>query len=180
MKIIANILYYLLITLVLLLGALLVASWFNLTGPYQFKVIKSGSMEPAIRTGSLVVIKTAPTYREGEVVTYGRDSKTEIPTTHRIVAARVEGGQLLYTVKGDANDTSDPREIHQTEIIGRVLLAVPWLGYLLDFARQPLGFILLIALPALWVIVDEVRKIWRELKKMKAAKAVQEQHATTI
>ncbi len=180
MKIITNILYYLLVAIVLIIGVLLAASYFQLTGSYEFKVVKSGSMEPAIKVGSLVLIKPATSYREGEVVTYGRDTKSEIPTTHRIIASRAEGGQVFYTVKGDANGEPDPREIQVKEIVGKVLLTVPWLGYLLDFARQPLGFVLLIAVPALGVIVDEARKIWREIKKIKTAKANQEQHAPTI
>ena len=181
MKVIANILYYLLMLLILIIGLLLVNSYFQFTGSYQIKVVKSGSMEPAIKIGSLVVIKPASAYREGDIVTFGRDTKTDIPTTHRIMASRAESGQLLYQVKGDANEEPDQREISQREILGRVILTVPWLGFLLDFARQPLGFILLIVVPALLVIIDELRKIYLEVKRLRAGReGIQKQHATQV
>ena len=181
MKVIANMLYYLLILLILVIGLLLANSYFQFTGSYQVKIVKSGSMEPAIKTGSLILIKPASVYRDGDVVTFGRDTRTEIPTTHRIVSSRAEAGQVFYTVKGDANDAPDAREIRSGEILGRVIFTIPWLGFLLDFARQPIGFSLLIIVPALLVIIDEVRKIYREVKCLRASRGkVPEQHASQI
>jgi len=127
-------------------------------------------MEPSIKTGSVVVIKPSVSYTVGDVVTFGKDTKTDIPTTHRIVSSRAVEGVLLFTTKGDANEDPDTNEIRQTDIHGKVLFDIPFFGYIIDLARKPLGFAVLIILPALIVIYDEGMKIFVEIKKMRKKK----------
>ena len=74
---------------------------------------------------------------------------------------------MIYKTKGDANDDPDVREVREGEVIGKVLFSIPFLGYMIDFAKKPIGFGLLIIIPAVIVMFDEVRKIWREVKKMR-------------
>ncbi|MEK9181901.1 MAG: hypothetical protein AAB786_02660, partial [Patescibacteria group bacterium] len=59
-----------------------------------------------------------------------------------------------------------------SDIHGKVLLDVPYFGYIIDLARKPLGFIVLIILPAVIVIFDEGAKIFREIKKMRKKEEV--------
>ena len=148
---------------VISVAVLFLASLFPTPGNIQIKIVQSGSMEPAIKTGGIVVLKPVDEYRVGDIVTFGADTKVKVPTTHRIVADRVASGEFLYTTKGDANEDPDPQEIKKKDIIGKVLFSVPYIGYLLDFARKPWGFALLIGLPAGIVIVDEGIKIWNEV-----------------
>jgi hypothetical protein len=44
---------------------------------------------------------------------------------------------------------------------------VPFAGYAVDFARKPLGFALIIIIPAAVIIFDEIMKIYAEIKKKK-------------
>lgn len=162
-----KIFYFFFIIAIFIIGALLLATLFKTPGNYQVKIVKSGSMEPAIKTGSIVVIKPSVEYKIGEIITFGKDDKRNVPTSHRIEAVRMVQGKMLYTTKGDANNSSDPKEISQNEIIGKVIFKLPYLGYVLDMAKTPVGFILLVAIPALVIVYDEVLKIWKEVKKMK-------------
>ena len=159
--------YYLVITIILSVAVLLVASLLPIPGNYQIKVVLSGSMEPAIHTGSIVVIKPADIYKVGDIITFGKDTKRNVPTTHRIVEMRVESGEMLYKTKGDANNGTDSREVKESEVVGKVLFSVPYAGYLIDLARKPIGFILLITIPAAYVVIGEVKKIWAEIKKIR-------------
>ena len=136
-------------------------------GNYEVKIVQSGSMEPKIKTGSIVVIKPDDSYGVGDIITFGKDTRRDVPTTHRIVSDKVESGVFVYTTKGDANEDTDPHEVRKSEVIGKVVFSVPYVGYLLDFARKPIGFILLIVFPAGVVVFDEVMSIWREVKKKK-------------
>ena len=131
-------------------------------GNIEMKIVKSGSMEPAIPTGSIVVVKPETIYREGDVITFGKDTKTDIPTTHRIVALNNDG---TYTVKGDANEEEDENHVSRGTVIGKVIFHLPYAGYVLDFARQPIGFMLLIAVPAGLVIMEEVLTIFKETRR---------------
>src|SRR3990167_1204642 len=91
---------------ILLVIALLLFALFPIKDNYQIKIVKSGSMEPDIKVGSIVVIKPLSTssgqasYKEGDVVTFGKDTKTNIPTTHRIIGSRAEQGVIFFTTKG--------------------------------------------------------------------------------
>lgn len=149
---------------------LLLVTLFPIKGNYQIKIVKSGSMEPSISIGSVVVIKPVSEYLVGDVVTFGKDSRTEIPTTHRIVSTRIEGINTVFATKGDANEDIDNVEIKSSEVLGKVLFDVPYLGYIIDLARKPLGFAALIIIPALIIIYDEAVKIFKEIKRMRKRK----------
>lgn len=162
-----KILYRTFYVVIIIIVAFLLFALFPIKGNYQIKIVQSGSMEPSIKTGSIVIIKPSANYTVGDVVTFGKDTKKDVPTTHRIVSSRAVEGVLLFTTKGDANEDPDPNEIKQNDIHGKVLFDVPFFGYIIDFARKPLGFAVLIILPALIVIFDEGTKIWKEIKKNK-------------
>ena len=153
--------------IVIFIAVVIFASILPIPGKLEIKIVQSGSMEPTIKTGGLVVIKPESIYKEGDIITFGKDTKKDIPTTHRIIAIKAESGVVIYTVKGDANNSPDPTEVRQSEIIGKVIFSVPYLGYIMDFAKKPLGFALLIGLPALYIAYDEVAKIVRELKTLR-------------
>jgi len=127
-------------------------------------------MMPAIKTGSIVLVKPTNNYKIGDIITFGQISKTKTPTTHRIAEIEVANGQPIYTTKGDANNAPDQKQVPAKEVIGRVLLDVPFLGYAVAAAKKPWGFMLLIAVPALLVIYEEAHKIWQEIKKSKTKK----------
>lgn len=167
MKKIFKFLYYLVIVLILVIAILLIISILPLTGNYKVLAVLSGSMEPAIHTGSVVLVKPAGDYKIGDIITFGKIGKNQTPTTHRIYDIRVQEGKPIYITKGDANNAPDTKEIPQAEVQGKVLFSVPLAGYAIDFAKKPLGFMLIIIIPAAAIIFDEARKIYAELKKKK-------------
>jgi signal peptidase I, archaeal type len=131
-------------------------------------------MEPAIRTGSIVVMAPAADYKIGEVITFGVISKTETPVTHRIKDIKIVDGKPVYITKGDANNTADTKEIAPGEVDGKVLFSIPFLGYALNFVKQPIGFSLVIIVPAILIIWEEAKKIFHEIAKGKKKEAVAE------
>ena len=159
--------YYAFIGFIVLTAVLLIVSIVPITGNFKVLVVQSGSMEPKIRTGSIVVVKPAIDYKIGEVITFGPMSKTKAPTTHRITDIKIEADQPIYLTKGDANNAADQREVTKREVIGKVLFSAPFLGYVVNFAKKPLGFLLIIIVPAIIIIYDEIRKIVDEIKNKK-------------
>lgn len=157
------------ICIISIIGLLLI-TLFPIEGNYQIKIVKSGSMEPNISIGSVVIIKPSAEYLVGDIITFGKDTKTEIPTTHRIVDKRVESGTTIFTTKGDANEDADNVEVRASEVRGKVLFDVPYLGYIIDLARKPIGFAVLVIIPALIIIYDEFAKIFKEIKRIKRRK----------
>ncbi|OHB15865.1 MAG: signal peptidase I [Candidatus Zambryskibacteria bacterium RIFOXYC1_FULL_39_10] len=162
--------YFIFWAIVVCVVVVVLASILPIPGKLEIKIVQSGSMEPTIKVGALAIIRPESLYKVGDIITFGKDTKTDVPTTHRIVADRVENGVLLYTTKGDANEDNDTKEIKKDEIIGKTLFSVPYVGYIIDFAKQPLGFAIFIGLPALYIVYDEVAKIVREVKKIRYKK----------
>lgn len=130
----------------------------------ELRIVQSGSMEPNIMTGSLVMVQPRDEYRVGDVITFNSRS-AKVPTTHRIVDSYVEDGRTMFITKGDANEEADAEPVARGEVKGLVQFAVPRLGYILEFTRQPIGFGLLIVLPAFLIILSEIEKIWIELRR---------------
>jgi len=127
-------------------------------------------MEPAIKMGSLVMVKPANDYKIGDVITFGPVTKTKVPTSHRIYDIKINEGNPIYITKGDANDSPDAREISKKDILGKVIFDIPYLGYAVNFAKKPAGFALIIIIPAGIIIFDEVKNIINEVKKNKSKK----------
>jgi signal peptidase len=161
-KILSTILYTVFIAIVVGIAGLLLGTMLPIPGNIEVKIVKSGSMEPVLPTGSLIFVKRATFYTKGDIVTFGKDTKTDIPTTHRIIAVNDDG---TFTTKGDANEEEDQVRVAPKDVIGEVIFHVPGAGFVLDFARQPIGFTLLVAIPAGLVIVEEILTIVSEAKK---------------
>ena len=106
---------------------------------YEMYNVISGSMEPAIPTGSLVFVKgvEASSVEAEEVIAFygGHDSNAII--THRVVENRVVMGEFI--TKGDANEDVDMNPVTYQELIGRVELTIPMLGVLAQFLTSVTG-----------------------------------------
>ena len=162
-----KIIYYIFLAFIGVIALLLIVSVFPITGNYKLMIVQSGSMTPAIKMGSVVVAKPAENYQIGDVITFGPYTRTQAPTTHRIYDIKVTDGNPVYITKGDANNAPDQREITKRDIVGKVLFSIPYLGYAVDFAKRPLGFSLIIIVPAALIIIDEIKNIYGEIKKKK-------------
>jgi len=159
-----KIIYYIFLAFIGAIALLLIVSVFPITGNYKLMIVQSGSMAPAIKMGSVVVVKPADDYKIGDVITFGPHSRTKAPTSHRIYDIKVVDGQPVYITKGDANNAPDAREIQKRDVLGKVLFSVPYIGFAVDFAKKPMGFALIIVVPAAIIIYDEIKKIIQELK----------------
>ena len=170
MKKIFKVIYYIFFVAIAVIAIFLVISIFPIPGNYKVLIVQSGSMEPVINTGAVVVVKPASDYKVGDIITFGPATKTKVPTTHRIVEIKGEGNTQTFITKGDANNASDTKEVSKREVIGKVLFSVPYVGYAVAAAKKPSGFILIIVVPAAIIIFEEAEKIWREIRRVKAKK----------
>lgn len=154
----------------LLLGATTVAVLMLLPGILGFKryVIESGSMEPAIKTGSVVYSKPADAedLEVGDIITYKppADSGVNELVTHRIHSIHPGAGRApAFRTKGDANESPDPWRFHLTN--GEAALEhthIPYLGYLYLALAVPWVRTLLIVLPSILIIVLTLVSLWKE------------------
>lgn len=116
----------------ILLLLLLAVSCLPLTVPrffgYHIYSVVSGSMEPAIPTGSLVYIKEAEPEEiaEGDVIAFYGAADAASIITHRVLENRVVMGEFI--TKGDANQTPDMNPVPYVRLIGKVERSIPGAG----------------------------------------------------
>jgi signal peptidase len=98
-------------------------------GIEQYVVI-SGSMEPTIPVGSMVYsAQTEPsTLEEGDIIVFNSDKTGDTPITHRVMENHVADGEII--TKGDANGQNDTEPVAYADVLGKLVLHVPMLGYL--------------------------------------------------
>ena len=134
-------------------------------------VIQSGSMEPSIKTGSVVITLPSASYAQGDVITFAQNGNSKRLITHRIITRMFPqglSGSAKYITGGDANEEFDNWEVKNEDIVGKAVLTIPYLGYVSDFAKKPQGFILLVIVPATIVIYEELKSLyWEVLKKLR-------------
>lgn len=106
---------------------------------YHIYTVVSGSMEPAIMTGSLVYIKEeAPEDMQQDdiIAFYGTKDGASI-ITHRVVENRVLMGEFI--TKGDANKTQDMNPVPYGNFIGRVERIIPSVGEIAQVLTSTAG-----------------------------------------
>lgn len=125
-----------LIVLVIIMCSLLVLP--GMFGYHMFHVI-SGSMEPAVKVGSLLYVHEEPAeeIEEDDIIAFYSSLEDGGIITHRVVANNVVSG--TFKTKGDANDKEDPTPIAYENYIGKVTLTVPYMGKLLTLMTSFYG-----------------------------------------
>lgn len=142
------------------------ADYLGLINFYRPFVVLSGSMEPQIKTGSVVLVQARQFgYMVDDVITF-MTSAEGVPTTHRIISLEMKDNQIYYRTQGDANNNPDINLVNPQNVIGRVTLTVPYLGYAASFMSTPQGFVALVIIPATIIIYEELKTIKRELARM--------------
>ena len=125
---------------------------------YGNAVIITGSMEPAIMPGDMVIVHKQSTYKPGDIVTYQGNSS---PITHRILEKTPDG----YITGGDANNTDDG-EIARIRIIGKVVKTIPNAGNAILFLQSPIGMLILIA--GLFLVIEVPKLIEKPRRNYRA------------
>lgn len=142
---------------------------------YRAVAVYSGSMRPALGTGSLAIVKPTPAaqVKVGDVVTFTDPYVPGKLVTHRIVQIVTRPGQpLAYRTKGDANPAVDPWAIELPGTVGRLAAHVPYAGYALVYMRTAEVRTALIGLSGTFLLVGLLRWIWRRPTRSPLGKPV--------
>jgi len=113
---------------VAIVSVLLVFFSFGYLG-VQPTVIYSGSMQPAMDVGDIVIITETPTdsIEVGDVIQY----RTGIANVvHRVYEKYEEGNTKLFITKGDANANPDEIPVLPEQITGKAIFTIPKLGWI--------------------------------------------------
>lgn len=113
-------------------------------------VVATGSMEPNVPAGAMVVAHTQETYAVGDVISFRQGGAV---VTHRVVEKTAEG----YRTAGDANNTTDTEMTPAEAVLGRVVLCLPGAGAVLLALREPAGILIVAAVGAALLLLPGKR-----------------------
>lgn len=108
---------------------------------YEVYHVVSGSMEPEISVGSLVLVEAAApeTIAEGTVIAFRSGGSVVV---HRVIQNKLVEG--AFVTKGDANPIEDRKEVPYGQLIGTVAAHIPAAGQLLAVCGSTIGKIYLL------------------------------------
>lgn len=128
---------------------------------FQFVTILTGSMEPSINPGSLIVIKKIndpANLKLNDVITFQSPRFKNVLITHRIVEIKKLNAEIYYSTKGDSNSTTDAKRITGDDILGEYQdISIPYLGYLLEFTKTKWGFFIFFLIPVFLLLIPNLR-----------------------
>ena len=135
---------------------------------HKLYIIMSGSMEPVLGTGSIVGVKPVKPDQilQGDIITFQDPQDNSHTITHRVVGIKMENGVLSFETRGDANNAADPKWAPAGGVIGKVGFHLPYVGYLMEFAKSKNGIVVFVILPGLVLLVTELTRLYKMLIKL--------------
>jgi signal peptidase len=146
----------------------------QVVGGQQTYIVLTGSMDPAISPGDAVVVGDvrAADVAVGDVLTFYKTASSDVPVTHRVIeVVEAEGDAVSFVTKGDANEDPDATTVGPSRVVGRVVVVIPFIGYVIQFINTPYGFVALIAVPMAMLLLGEAWS-YLDARRARAAGAV--------
>jgi signal peptidase I len=135
--------------------------------PYAFGMrsytVMSGSMEPAIDTGDVVVERTVDpqTIRPGDIVSFRDPTRHNHLITHRVRRVAISDGSVHVITRGDANTGVERWSVPIHGRLGLVVYRLPHVGYLAHAIGSTPGRLGFIVLPVLLIGATLLIDLWR-------------------
>lgn len=173
--------------LIAILGAIL-GRLIPLTGR-ETLIIGGASMEPEIHLGAAIVIEPVrpDQLAVGDIVSLRSGEGLKSIFTHRITRIVNRSDGVWIETKGDANRIVDPSITPASDVIGRVVLNVPFGGFLLKLLSVPSGVALMVCLAgvlltATWLVetAEVERRRWPRPATVPAVATATSTAATTV
>ena len=156
----------------IILGLVLCAVLFAFLIPTAFSgslaIVRSSSMEPAMRAGALAMMLPvdAEDVKVGDIITFDPpwDPDPEVIVSHRVIGVYYNE-DIIFDTKGDATEETDPYWVPADSVQGRVVFSVPYLGYaansIVGYVRTWLGFVTLVCIPVVILVWSAIRDMNR-------------------
>ena len=115
----------------------------ELKTPYPVEWVETGSMEPVLQPGDLILVKGIQPNKIqlGDIIVFHQPGDYNNLIIHRVVNITNEDGQIYLTTKGDANPASISWEVNfpASDVIGMWTgFRIPYAGWVIDILKLPL------------------------------------------
>lgn len=119
---------------------------------YKVFVIVSGSMEPTLNVGDLIITKETDNIQKNDIITFREENQS---ITHRVIEIVEDNGINKYKTKGDNNDSQDVELVDIEQIEGVYKFKINKIGkILLQFKNTTFIVIILIIMYIAYIIIS--------------------------
>lgn len=132
---------------------------------FSLYTIISGSMIPNINVYDVVIdvrVDEPEDIKIGDVITFYSDAPEVHGSTitHRVISIiKNSDGSYNFQTKGDNNLVEDSTTVPFEKVVGKVALRIPQLGRVQFFLASSFGWLILIMIPALYIIFKDIRRL---------------------
>lgn len=146
----------------------------NLFG-YKPYIVISGSMDPIIKIGDMLIVKKLPDDQLAvdDIVTFADEGGVVV--THRIVDILIKDGQRYFQTKGDVNNTNDVGLTPGADIIGKYCFKIEQGGFYLKEIMSLRGLMCL-ELVVVVIYIGMSRKSDRRMARHEIRKRYEKQN----
>jgi len=172
--------YFQTVVMIFVIVVIVFGFWFGsqalLSTQYPALAVASGSMcklpgsycdgwthpfERTLHTGDLIIlqgvapenIKAAPE-PDGDVIVFRDPSFGNELIVHRAIEKVVTDDEIFFRTKGDGNDNADAELRPASNVFGKVVMRIPWVGHLALYMRNSSGIYIVAVLIILLVIIE--------------------------
>ena len=123
-------------------AVVIVSLWFAMgIFPIKPTAVATGSMEKTLMVGDIAILKKcdAEEVKEGDIIQY---QKGKITVIHRVIAKYYENDECFFITKGDNNKEQDKEPVSETQLLGKEIFSIRYLGYpavMLNRIRNSIG-----------------------------------------
>ena len=132
---------------------------------FSVYTIVSESMEPTVNKYDVIIntkVDNIEDVKVNDVITFISTWKITygMTITHRVIGTKtLDNGDICLVTRGDNNTQEDSACVEKANLIGVTKAVIPGLGRLQYLLSSSTGWLLLILIPALYIIVKDVFKI---------------------
>jgi len=177
--------------MIILLVAVVFGFWYGsqlaLNTQYPALAVASGSMckvqhmycdgwsHPFSRTlhvGDLIIVQgvdpkeiKAASEPDGDIIVFHQPLGGNELIVHRAIEKETRAdGEIYFMTKGDGNSRADSVPVQGDQVVGKVILRIPWIGHVALFLHNSSGIFIIIILIVILVIVEFVFPIFSSEK----------------
>jgi len=131
-------------------------------------VVTKQSMEPTLKEGDLVILKSTPSIeiKENDIIVFDRyitgtpsnpgyEINLQTPWIHRVYDIIEYNGTLFFKTKGDNNISIDPGLVPSNGIVGKLIFYIPMIGILyLNPIFRTINLLIIVCLVAAYIFLE--------------------------
>lgn len=138
--------------------------------PYRFYNVLTNSMEPTVKTHSLVLAKTyddnIQIEKDDIIIFLANRFGEEIMIMHRFShTEKNDEGEIIYKTRPEGSDMLDIYETRSEDILGVYLFHIPYAGKLMLFLKSPFGLLWFCQMISIFLINKFVSAKWEDSKE---------------